>query len=108
MELDTKDEEDIALLATVRGKCVTQLLLLSAINSIQVWKVLSVFAFSVWLTVLSAYGIHGHTLYSAYTYTILVFIWCWKRKRCTLTVGSWWTVYMGCKNYQVNIILKAT
>lgn len=35
VELDSKDEEDIALLATVRGKCVTQLLLLRAINSVQ-------------------------------------------------------------------------
>ncbi|KAL3744597.1 hypothetical protein ACJRO7_013808 [Eucalyptus globulus] len=34
-EPDAKDEEETPLLQTVRGKCITQLLLLGAINSIQ-------------------------------------------------------------------------
>lgn len=37
MEPDTKDKEENLLLGTIRGKCVTQLLLLGAIDSIQVW-----------------------------------------------------------------------
>lgn len=35
-ELDSKDEVESLLLTTIRGKCITQLLLLGAIDSIQV------------------------------------------------------------------------
>ena len=34
-ELDSKDEVESLLLTTIRGKCITQLLLLGAIDSIQ-------------------------------------------------------------------------
>lgn len=36
MESDAKDEEESPLWGTIRGKCLTQLLLLGAIDSIQV------------------------------------------------------------------------
>lgn len=36
VEPDTKDEEESPLMGTIRGKCITQLLLLGAIDSIQV------------------------------------------------------------------------
>lgn len=44
MEPDTKDEES-PLLLTVRGKCITQLLLLGAIDGIQVCFYLCFFSF---------------------------------------------------------------
>ena len=36
MEPDAKDEEESPLMSTIRGKCITQLLLLGAVDSIQV------------------------------------------------------------------------
>lgn len=36
VEFDTKDEEESLLLTTIRGKCITQLLLIGAVDSIQV------------------------------------------------------------------------
>lgn len=43
VEPDVKDEEESALMTTIRGKCITQLLLLGAIDSIQVWMLILVF-----------------------------------------------------------------
>lgn len=36
MESDSRDDEESPILGTIRSKCVTQLLLLGAIDSIQV------------------------------------------------------------------------
>lgn len=49
VEVDAKDEESL-LLGTIRSKCITQLLLLGAIDSIQVLVLIRVyFLFSVFL-----------------------------------------------------------
>lgn len=37
MEPEAKEEEESSVLGTIRSKCITQLLLLGAIDSIQVW-----------------------------------------------------------------------
>ncbi|KAF2304240.1 hypothetical protein GH714_028804 [Hevea brasiliensis] len=43
VEPDAKDEEESPLMTSIRGKCITQLLLLGAIDSIQVWMPIFVF-----------------------------------------------------------------